>query len=155
MANKLHWRAIKAIGIVLLIAMAVTSFLGHRLNSNPLLDCLALGGILFGISLLAFLIGGLPFQPLGASDKVIRWAFFFACFALAYGALQVPVWCVMTHHFPPVGMSDGQARVRASDAMISMFGPAAPLIVRMARSFRNKERVDDLRRHIAERKEPS
>jgi Na+/melibiose symporter-like transporter len=154
MEDKSKSKLIRAAGVFLATGFVVIEILGNRLNSNQLLGCLVVGAFMFGISLVAFLFGALPFRTVGASDKTIRRAFIFACFSLAYSILQIPLWSCMTHQFPPGTMGDTQAGFVTFGVIISLFGPAAPLIVRFARFIRERDKEQALRRKKAERDEP-
>lgn len=156
MATKPKNKLITAVVAVVGIGYIAIDVLGNRLNSNQLLGCLVVGAFMFAISLVAFLFGALPFRTLGASDKTIRRAFIFACLSLAYSVLQIPLWSYMTHQFPPGTMSGTQAGFATVGVVISLFGPAAPWIVRFVRFIRerNKEQREALRRKKEEHNEP-
>jgi hypothetical protein len=156
MADKPKSKLITVVAIVLGIDYIAIDVLGNRLNSNQLLGCLLVGPLMVGISLVAFLVGALPFRALGASDKTIQRAFIFACLCLVYSVLQIPLWSYMTHQFPPGTMNGTQAGFATVGAVFSLFGPAAPLILKIVRFIRqrNKEQRASLRRKKAERDEP-
>jgi hypothetical protein len=156
MTDKPKPKLVTVVAVVLVIGYIAITALGKRLDSNQLLGCLLVGTFMFGISLLAFLVGALPFRALGASDKTIQRAFIFACLCLVYAVLQIPLWCRMTHQFPPGKMGDTQSGFAAFGVVLSLFGPAAPLIVRFGRYFRarSKEQREVLRRKKAEHDEP-
>ena len=153
MTQKPKSKLVTAVAAVLVISYIAINVLGNRLNNNQLLGCLVVGTFMFSISLLAFLFGARPFRALGPSDKTIRRAFIFACLSLAYSVLQIPLWSCMTHQFPPGKMSETQAGLATAGVVISLFGPAAPWIVRFVRFIRerNKEQREALRRKKLER----
>lgn len=149
-------RLITTIAVVLVIGYIAITVLGNRLDKNQLLGCLVVGAFMLAFSVFAFLAGARPFRALGAHDRAMRRAFIFACLSLAYSILQIPLWSGMTHQFPPGTMNGTQAGFAAVGVVISLFGPAAPLIVRFGRSIRkrNKEQREALRRKKAERVGP-
>lgn len=156
MTKKPKSRLITAAFVVLAVGYTAITILGDRLNSNQLLGCLVVGAFMLAISVLAFLFGALPFRALGTPDKTIRRAFIFACLSLAYSVLQIPLWSCMTHQFPPGTMSGTQAGFATAGAVISLFGPAAPFIVKLLRFIRerNKKQREALKRKKAERSGP-
>src|SRR5579871_5421743 len=124
MATKPNLNLVKPVGILVIIMVVVLRLLGDRLNQNQMLGCLFVGAFLILLSFLAFLLGAIPFQPLGASDRVMRWAFVFACFSMVYAVAQIPLWCLITHRFPPGAMSGSQATWATIGVILSLFGPA-------------------------------
>ena len=121
-----------------LIVVALTNFIvfavfAKRIDRDQLLGCLLVGTFMFSISLVAFLFGALPYRTLGVSDKTMRLAFIFACFCPAYSVIQIPLWCYMTHQFPPGGMTPTQAVFAMVGIVVSSFGPAAPWLIRRSR----------------------
>jgi hypothetical protein len=148
MTTKPNLKLVKSVGILVIIMVVVGRLLGDRMNHDQMLGCLFVGSFLILFSFLAFLLGAIPFRALGAADRVIRWAFVFACFALAYSVAQIPLWCLMTHRFPPATLSSNQATWATIGVILSLFGPAAPLVIRIGRGIgtRDKEQRATLRR---------
>ena len=147
MAIKPNLKLVKPVGILVIVTAVVIGILGDRLNHDQMLGCLLVGSFMILLSFLFFLLGAIPFRALGTSDRVIRWAFFIACFSLVYSVAQIPIWCLMTHSFPPATMSSSQAVGATFGVIISIFGPAAPLVVKIGRRViaRDKEQRSALR----------
>lgn len=156
MATKTQSWLVKAITIVLCICIAVTRIHGTHRNDDQLLGCLVAWVAMTAFAILFFIYGALPFRTLGASDAVIRRAFVIACIALIFSVCQIPLWSWMTHEFPPGTMNDGQATVATVGVLFGLFGPAAPLLVKIGRFIRarNKAQREASRRRKLERNEP-
>ena len=133
MADKRNFRLGIALIVVALINFIVFAVFAKRIDRDQLLGCLLVGTFMFSTSLVAFLFGALPYRTLGVSDKVIRWTFIFACLCPAYSVIQIPLWCYMTHQFPPGGMNPTQAVFAMVGIVVSSFGPAAPWVVKRSR----------------------
>src|SRR4051812_1364437 len=96
--------------VVLAVALGVTArVLGDRLNRDQMLGCLVVGTFLFVVSLAFFFRGSLPYRSLGVSDASIRRGFQISSVCVVYALVQIPIWCLMTHRFPPDGFTEIQA----------------------------------------------
>jgi hypothetical protein len=133
MATKPHSKLVKVIGSLAGTLGVAMMLLGDRLNHDQMLGCLLVGTFMIVMSFLFFLMGAMPFRELVTTDRAMRWAFVFACGSLAYAVLQIPVWCWMTHSFPPDSMSSTQALWATMGVLVSLAGPFAPLAVRISR----------------------
>jgi len=134
--------------VVLAVALYVTArVLGDRLDRDQRLGCLVVGAFLFLVSLAFFLRGSLPYRSLGASDANIRRGFRFSSVCAAYALFQIPIWCWMTHRFPPGGFTEIQAYIVAAGVVVSMFGSATPWIILFCRDIRaaNKQQKELLK----------
>jgi hypothetical protein len=127
------------------IALGVTArVLGNRLNRDQLLGCLVVGAFLFMVSLAFFLHGSLPYRSLGVSDASIRRSFLFSWVCVVYALFEIPIWCLITHRFPPDGFTEIQAVIVSAGLVVSLFGSATPWIILLFRQWAATKRQNEL-----------
>jgi hypothetical protein len=132
------------VGIALVLFL-VSQFAAERLKDHQTLGCIIFGVFAFSMSVVFFVQGAIPFRVLNSTDCAARFSFRFACASLAFSALQVPAWWLMTRRFPPDGFTRAQAIVATAGVVLSLFGPAAPLIycfIRFAKLSKNQRRKE-------------
>lgn len=147
----------KIFTVVLPICVAESTVFGlllSRINKDQVFGCLAVSVVMFSLSFVIFLVGAWPYRARGATDRTLRRAFAFACFALACSALWIPVWSLLAHQFPPQAVSPPVAYVLLVVILIALLGPGAPWIVIWTRYVRalNREQAAAARERRRQRK---
>lgn len=136
-------------GIIVGAGIVFSAF-GERMNQNQLLGCLVFWAFLVIWASFMFWAGTWPLLPRLAREPQTRLPFAIGAGALIFAIGQIPLWSLMTHRFPPDKFTGTQAVLAAVGIVISLFAPAAPLVIGVSKQLwaANQEQ----RRRLKEKK---
>jgi len=130
--------------IVLIAALILGCFsgLGNKVNENQLMGAVLFGALLCSMSGISFYFASFQNRNLFENDTVLRKAYRFAIACFVFSFLQIPIWSVLTGHFPPKGFSGIGALIATIGVVLCLVGPAVPWLFGFLREMNeiNKRR---------------
>lgn len=132
--RKAGWLLIAAGGI-LIASFGVFGALGDRMNQNQLLGCLTGWAFLVVWAVFVWWVGTWRVRPRLATEPHFRLWFAVGTGALVFAIVQVPLWGLMTHRFPPDKFTVGQSILATIGVVFGLFAPGAPLVARVLKSI--------------------
>lgn len=112
------------IGIIL-SASGVFAVLGDRMNQNQLLGCLAVWAFLIIWAGFMWWVGTWPVVSRLATEPDLKLSFAVGTGALVFAIVQVPLWGLMTHRFPPDNFTAMQGILATMGIVFGLFAPGA------------------------------
>jgi len=116
-------------------AGVVFSALGDRMNRDQMSGCLVFWTFLVVWASFMFWAGTWPLFARLADEPKARVPFGIGAAALIFAIFQIPMWSLITHRFPPNEFTGTQAVIATVGVVISLFGPAAPVVIGVSKQL--------------------